>query len=512
MTSIILTVSGAKAFASVSGPLTSGMVGIPVTIQYDDAWDGLTKNLVCRCGQWGPDRGETRTVLSVGESATVAHEVMKADTRLYLGVEGYSAGGELVIPTTWADCGLIQHGANADADPSADSKLSVWAQLRAEIEHIRQNPVAIEQIEAAVAAYLEENPISGSDPSQNVDLTGYATERYVQEFAQPRGDYLTEHQDISGKLDADKLPEAVNDALAQAKASGAFDGTDGQDGAPGADGKDGADYVLTDADKAEIAEMVIESLGGNPVFGYVDSANNIVVQGNLADGSYTVKYEMEDGSTVNIGNLVLDSNVYYSVTNNLTDCVSSNSATQVAEGESYSATITAKSGYELKSVTVNMGGNAVTAANGVISIANVTGNIVITAAAAEIVAKYTNLADPTSSDWLENTRISSSGFPAQSGITTSNWIPVTKGDVVRIRGIDVNTNQYARVALFNSSKGLLSSAKVSGITSADATGVTYDTTGAQFTIASTNAKYIRICGELNGTSADVIITVNEEIL
>ena len=43
--------------------------------------------------------------------------------------------------------------------------------------------------------------------------------------------YLTEHQDISGKLDANKLPEAINQALAQAKASGEFEGE------PGADGK-----------------------------------------------------------------------------------------------------------------------------------------------------------------------------------------------------------------------------------------------------------------------------------
>jgi hypothetical protein len=39
--------------------------------------------------------------------------------------------------------------------------------------------------------------------------------------------YLTEHQDISGKLDANKLPEAVENALAQAKESGEFDGKNG---------------------------------------------------------------------------------------------------------------------------------------------------------------------------------------------------------------------------------------------------------------------------------------------
>lgn len=39
--------------------------------------------------------------------------------------------------------------------------------------------------------------------------------------------YLTEHQDISGKLDSSALPTAINTALAQAKASGEFDGKDG---------------------------------------------------------------------------------------------------------------------------------------------------------------------------------------------------------------------------------------------------------------------------------------------
>ena len=58
--------------------------------------------------------------------------------------------------------------------------------------------------------------------------------------AQPAGDYLTEHQDISGKLDASALPSAIDTALAQAKASGEFDGRDGVDGKDGKDGSPGA--------------------------------------------------------------------------------------------------------------------------------------------------------------------------------------------------------------------------------------------------------------------------------
>jgi hypothetical protein len=72
--------------------------------------------------------------------------------------------------------------------------------------------------------------------------------------------YLTEHQDISGKLDASALPTAINTALAQAKASGEFDGKDGVDGKDGSKGADGKDYVLTEADKAEMVSAVVAAL------------------------------------------------------------------------------------------------------------------------------------------------------------------------------------------------------------------------------------------------------------
>lgn len=170
MTSITLNVTGARLQAAVNGPLTSGMVGIPVTIRYDDAWNGLTKSLVCRCGKWGPEEGGTRTVLNIGETATVAHEVMQAGMHLYLGVEGYSADGKLVIPTAWADCGAILPGANAGADLSADPKLPVWAQLQAQIAQIKPAPITEEEIAAAVAAYMTENPIEIPDSSLDATI------------------------------------------------------------------------------------------------------------------------------------------------------------------------------------------------------------------------------------------------------------------------------------------------------------------------------------------------------
>lgn len=71
----------------------------------------------------------------------------------------------------------------------------------------------------------------------------------------------------------------------------------------------------------------------------------------------------------------------YTVTNNLSNASTSNSATSVKGGTSYSATITAYSNYRIKNVTVLMGGVDITNSaysGGRISISAVTGNISIT--------------------------------------------------------------------------------------------------------------------------------------
>ena len=278
--------------------------------------------------------------------------------------------------------------------------------------------------------------------------------------------------------------------------------------------------------------IALPSGSSGDVVGNVDSENNIIVTGKLTDGTYTVKYEMEDGTTVDIGDLVLDSNTYYSVTKNLTNCTVSNSATQVVGGGSYSATVTANSGYTLDSVSVTMGGSAVSVSGGVINIASVTGDIVITAVASEatVAPGYTNLADPTSSDWLNDYRLSvSSGNPqACAGRMVTNFIPATKGDILRSKGFSLTTetnSQAAKIVCYDASK-----TKISGTFGATGKGnsyygdvVTFDgdietvtilLTNEGGDIATSDTAYIRIEGVLmeGYTAEDVIITINEEIV
>lgn len=81
-----------------------------------------------------------------------------------------------------------------------------------------------------------------------------------------------------------------------------------------------------------------------------------------------------------------ESGVTYSVTQNLTNVTSSNTATTVAENDPFTTVLEAESGYTMGTVEVTMGGVDVTStvyesATGIVSITNVTGAVVITASA-----------------------------------------------------------------------------------------------------------------------------------
>ena len=132
-----------------------------------------------------------------------------------------------------------------------------------------------EQIAYAVEKYMTENPNAGGQPGADV-VSPVATVEQTAEGA------VIKITDKNGETTATV--------------------TNGKDGYTPVRGVD----YFTEADKAEIVKTVIESLGGNPVFGIVDDNNNITVYGDLAAGAYSVKYEKEDGSTVDIGQLVLD--------------------------------------------------------------------------------------------------------------------------------------------------------------------------------------------------------------
>ena len=164
----------------------------------------------------------------------------------------------------------------------------------------------------------------------------------------------------------------------------------------------------------------------------------------------------------------------YSITNSLIGCTSNNSATSADGGAAYAATITPDSGYNMYSVSVTMGGVDITStaynsSTGAISIASVTGNVVITAVAEEPTS-YTNLVRTSqevgSSAVYNNGLGYKNGYYISSGSEAANandclvgCIPYTidnsaqPTDVLYIKGYTGSANEsHTRMCVRNSSK------------------------------------------------------------
>jgi len=113
-------------------------------------------------------------------------------------------------------------------------------------------------------------------------------------------------------------------------------------------------------------------------------------------------YDFINGSAGKKNNSATSSVVKYTIKTTLSKGVKiSNSATTIKHGESYSATLTPITGYELKSINITMGGKDITSsvcANGKITIEKVTGNIEITTSVISIYTIKTTLSNVTISN------------------------------------------------------------------------------------------------------------------
>ena len=224
--------------------------------------------------------------------------------------------------------------------------------------------------------------------------------------------------------------------------------------------------------------------------------------------------------------------VYRSITNSLTHVTSSNATVSVEDGTAYTATLTAESGYTMGTVVVKMGGTDITATaynsdTGVISIAAVTGDVVISANATKVVS-YHNLV-PTAVDssgasapYTDGKYINSSGEAKDlDGHVITGFIPFDGGasHVYRIGGDGIEWNTYAsRIAWYNadySLKGSPFSYNKIG------TGIYFPTkvedsnaAGAFSTDINVGppngAAYFRVSAK--GSGANLIVTLDEEIV
>lgn len=229
-------------------------------------------------------------------------------------------------------------------------------------------------------------------------------------------------------------------------------------GAPGKSPVKGVDY-WTETDKNEIIQSVVAELG--IVIGEVDSQNNILITVPLSDGTYTMRYENADGSTTEIGTFTVNNGggeVEPSYTNQIK--ISTDTDGSVYNGTGF------KSGVYI-----------------------------------------------SSSDGTIGTR---------DGISTTGFIPIKIGDVVRLQDVGFtykSTQQNNnRIATYDANKNYLKFVNAGNTYNLQevCNGVRNENNEwVEFTVTKTNGlfsdgfAYMRICAE--GITADSIITINEPI-
>lgn len=265
--------------------LTTGMVGRQVRFRLSADWDGLQKTAVYMAG------GEVRVSLNVGSVDTIPREVLeKPLERLYVGLYGVSGDGTRVIPTIRVQGPVIQPGAEPEGDPSADASLPVWAQILEMIGDIRtletrdvsslvaaingmvrDNAELSREMAAAVAEYLEKNPVTPGASAEEAD-----------QIRQNTRDIRSLQED---KLGMDALSEGVNTALAQAKESGMFDGTGTVDSVAGISPDDAGNVALTPGDIGAVAvsDIIPVSSGGTGANTAAEALTNLGIAATGAE-------------------------------------------------------------------------------------------------------------------------------------------------------------------------------------------------------------------------------------
>ena len=233
------------------------------------------------------------------------------------------------------------------------------------------------------------------------------------------------------------------------------------------------DFEMTDF--ADIEDLTGHVRNGGSWTGFWSALNS----GQSNAKMNVAKFLKNNGATVSLINSfrvkMIDGNPSdidiptYTITTSLTGCSINNSATSVDGGASYTATITPNSGLTIKALTVTMGGVDITSAvvsGNTISIANVTGAIVITAVAE---GSYTNLV--RQSEEVSSTAIYNGGLGYKNGhyISAGNesanandcmtgCIPYVIGssqptDVIYIKGYTGGTSEsHTRMCVRNASK------------------------------------------------------------
>ena len=261
--------------------------------------------------------------------------------------------------------------------------------------------------------------------------------------------------------------------------------------------------TITADDGKEITSVVIK-MGGVDITATAYTASSGTINITNVTGAVTITAAASVPS------------VTYNITRNLTNCASSNTADTIAEGASYTTTLSPTGTYKkLGTITVTMGGTDISASavsGSTVSITKVTGNITITCAAV-----VTNIIDTIGISADTRLSTSSGANRAQSGYAAigankdaASLIHLAAGDTLRIKGasLPASNDSYSAIVLHNVSGTFITSTYLHNGLSWN--NMTFNNAGDSVVVTSGGEHYFRVSLICTDASA-VIATINEPI-
>lgn len=262
------------------------------------------------------------------------------------------------------------------------------------------------------------------------------------------------------------------------------------------------DYSITSTEAAKIVKVSGTAKDTSATFYCIDLDEQIIyAYGYGADIDRTIAYKSAE---------------VYTVTYNLTNATSSNTSGNAIEGNTFTTTLSkTNASWIWENVKITMGGIDITneaynSSTGIVMIAEVTGNIVITAT---VKAPYTNVIDSVGT--VDNVRLRSGGGTGEADGFASNYFEAKGGDIIRVlfpngdrskipsNGVYCCTYSDTNGTLITAYDGSTSSVVLKNATS----------TGYEIHIpSSVDCSYARVAGGAAGQYFGWIVTLNENIV
>lgn len=217
---ILIGVENRVATPPSNSVIVCGNSDYTLTFDFDSEWAAETVK-IARFVWFSRNKAHSEEITFEGN--TVVAPVLSNTNAVYVGV--YAGNLRTTTPAKIVcEPSILCYGQDANTNPS--DIVLIKGQIAELVKALKDISVDPAEIKNAVTEYLAKNPVKESDPT----VPAWAKEKNKPTYTAKE----------VGAVASSELSSAVNDALAQAKASGEFDGRDGMDGKPGANGKDGA--------------------------------------------------------------------------------------------------------------------------------------------------------------------------------------------------------------------------------------------------------------------------------